>query len=339
VKYSSSSVSVLVDGYDLTPALAESISESTESITQQTNPFGSTSEAHTPVGITKSTISVGGGLFDQAVDPLHAAKIPAGGVGVSRVVCLTVEGQAKAKHFIGYEGAYSQKSELLETNGALAKSNVTYLVSGQADRGVILQELAAQTANWTTETANAVDAADDPSSPRVGIVSSSLANPSVITTDGVHGFVTGDVVAIFGHTSVVPDITDNPAAAEAWKLIGHSITVTGPTTFTIPVSVSDAGVGGYAVLVSRVSGGVGYQQVVQGSGFTAFVGKVRHSADNSTYADLITFADTTTNYHAKERKATATTTTRVLRYLAHKGTVTGSVGATPFKVFAAFARG
>ena len=109
--------------------------------------------------------------------------------------------------------------------------------------------------------------------------------------------------------------------------------------FLIDDDLSDGGVGGYVVLVSRASGGWGYQQVTQGSGFTNFVGKVRHSADNITFADLITFTDTTTNFHAAERKATATPTVQVGRYLAFKGDVTGSVGATPFKAFAGFIRG
>jgi hypothetical protein len=338
-KYASSSVSILVDGYDLSPALHESISRSTETITQQTNPFGTAGEGHSPTGMVKSTLNVGGGIYDQAVDPLHPGKIAAGGVGESRIVCITNEGQAKGKHFTGYEGAYSQKSEAVDTNGALAKSNVTYIVSGSVDEGVILQELASKTGDWTTETSDGIDAADEQSNRRIPIATSSVAAASVITTDDDHGLVTGDVVAIFDHTSVTPDINDNPAAAEAWKLIGHSITRTGATTFTIPVNVSDGGVDGYCVCVSRAKGGVGYSMVTQGSGFTNYVAKIRHSADNSSWADLITFADTTTNYHGHERKATATTTTRVERYLAYKGDVTGSVGATAFKVFGGFARG
>jgi hypothetical protein len=337
-KYGSSSVSVLVDGYDLTPVLVETISRSTESITQQSNPFGTDSEAHTPVNMAKSSLSLGGAIYDQAIDPMHPGCIADGGVGVSRTVCICNEGQTKGAHFTGYEGAYSQKSEAVVTNGTLAKCNVSYLVSGTVDEGVILQELASKTADWTTETSDAVDSADDPAAQRIAITSSSVHATSTITTTINHGFASNDVVAIFDHTSVTPDINDNPAAAEAWKLIGHTITVTGDKTFTIPVNVSDGGLGGYCVRVSRPGGGVGYHMVTQGSGFTAFVGTIRHSVDNSSWADLIVFADTATDFNDFERKATATTTTVVRRYLAYAGNVTGSVGATPFKVFAGFAR-
>lgn len=338
-KYASPSFSILVDGYDLTPVLVESESASHEILTQPTAPFGTESEEHTPVGVSRDTLGVGGGIFDQAVDPLHHGRIPDGGVGVSRIVCFTQEGQTAGQSFTGYEGAYSQQSTALMSNGKLTKANVRYQPSGQSDRGVILQPLASKTADWNTES-TPYDIADDPGSRHIDIVSVSQANPSVVTTVGNHGLVTGDVVALFSVAGgITPDVNDNPAAAETWKLIGHSITVTGLKTFTIPVNVTNDGTGGYCVLVSRASGGVGYQQVTQGSGFTNFVGKIRHSADNSSWADLITFADTTTTYHAKERKATATTTTRWNRYWAYDGNVTGSVGATPFKVFAGFAPG
>jgi hypothetical protein len=332
-KYASPSVSVLVDGYDLTAALTDSLGRSSEGLTQQTNPFGSTSEAHTPTGMAKGTLTVGGGFFDEAVDQLHAG-IAGGGVGVSRIVCLGDQGQTKAKHFTGWEGVLSTKYEVIDSNGSLTKANVTYQVSGQIDAdGVILQELAAKTADWDT-TAAAVDAADDPIATQIAIVSSSLANPSVITTTGNHNLVTGDVVAIFDHTSVAPDINDSGVGA--WTAIGHTVTVTGLKTFTIPVNVSDGGLGGYGVLVSRARGGYGYLQVTAGSGFTNFVGTIKHSVDGSVWATLVTFADTLTDFSTAQRVATAAVTTQVRRYLSFFGDVTGSGSTT---VFAGFARG
>ena len=332
-KYGSTQVSVLVDGYDLTAALAESITRSTEGITQQTNPFGATSEEHTPVGVAKGSLSVGGGLFDEAVDLLHAG-IADSGLGVSRIVCICDQGQVKGKHFAGYQGAYSQKYEVVDTNGQLTKANVSYQVSGKVDEGaVILQELAAKTADWDTS-ATPNDAADDPLAEQIPIVSSSLANPSVITTTKNHNLTSGNVIAIFGHTSVTPDINDS--AAGAWQYIGHTVTVTGLKTFTIPVNVSDAGVGGYCVVVSKATGGAGYLQITAGSGFTNFVGTIKHAVDGSTWVDLVTFADTTTDYTTAQRVATALTTTQVRRYLSFFGNVTGAGSLT---VFAGFGRG
>lgn len=82
---------------------------------------------------------------------------------------------------------------------------------------------------------------------------------------------------------------------------------------------------------SSSSGGAGYLQVSAYSGFSSFVGKVRHSADDVTYADLITFA-TVSSGPTAERKTVSGT---VNRYLAFDGNVTGSGSVT---VMAGFVR-
>lgn len=339
-KFSSTSVAILVDGYDLTAALTETITRSNESITEQSNPFGATGEGHTPVGMTKGMIVVGGGYFDEAVDLLHAGIADSGlsdtVAATPRVLTVFNEGHVIGNHFTGYEGAYSQKYEVLDSNGKLTKANVTYQITGLVDEGVIVQALAAQTIDWDTKS-TPVDAADDPLARRVPIVSSSIesGSASIITTDDPHGFVTGDVVAIFGHASVVPDINDT-VSAEAWTAIGHTITVIDATSFSIPVDVTDAGTGGYCVRVSWAGGGYGYMQLTARSGLTGNIGKIVHSVDASTWADLVTFADTGSSAHGKERKATSTSTTQVRRYLAWVGDVTGSGSVT---VFGGFARG
>jgi putative tail protein len=71
-----------------------------------------------------------------------------------------------------------------------------------------------------------------------GISTSSVANPTVITTTAPHNYKTGDQVRITGHTGSTPSLNGV-----------HAITVTGATTFTIPVSVSVGGTGGTAALL------------------------------------------------------------------------------------------
>lgn len=336
-KHASPSVALFVDGYDLTPALVASISHANENLTEKTNGFGGGAEGHSPIGISRGTLAVGDGFFDKTVDPLHAAKIPDGGVGVSRVACVFEQGQVKGAHFAGYRGAYSQKSDVILTNpNGLTKANVAYVIDGEVDDGVIVQEAAPQTADWDTSAAP-VDAADDPTARRIPITSSSVANPTHIVFDDPHGLVNGDVIAIFGHASVTPDINDSPAAAEAWKLIGHTVTVIDDDEITIPVNVSDGGTGGYAVLVSHAGGGQGYQQLLDGNTFTAFVGTLKHAVDGSTWEDLVTFADTGTADHDAQRVASATPTTQVRRYLAYFGN--GTAFGTTNTVMAGFARG
>jgi hypothetical protein len=69
----------------------------------------------------------------------------------------------------------------------------------------------------------------------VSIVSSSAANPSVITTATPHGFSTGDKVGIVGHSGSTPEINGS-----------HIVTVLSTTTFTIPLNVTGGGTGGAA---------------------------------------------------------------------------------------------
>jgi hypothetical protein len=77
---------------------------------------------------------------------------------------------------------------------------------------------------------------------------------------------------------------------------------------------------------SSAGGGVAYLHVVAYSGFTDVVFKVRHSADDVTYADLVTFATVTGT--TAERATTAVT---VNRHLAVDWNVTGS-GSVTFMV-------
>lgn len=64
------------------------------------------------------------------------------------------------------------------------------------------------------------------------IVSSSVADPTVVRTLLPHGLSSGDTVTIAGHVST-PTING-----------AHVVTVTGEDTFTIPVAVTVAGTGG-----------------------------------------------------------------------------------------------
>jgi hypothetical protein len=340
MKFSSPSTALLVDGYDLTPALAETITRSDEVLTEQANPFGSTAEGHTPLNLTKGMIAVGGGIFDEAVDLLHAGLADSGlsdtVAATPRVVCVFNEGHTIGNHFTGYEGAYSQKYEVLDTNGKLVKANVGYQVIGQVDEGVIVQALAAQTVTWDTKS-TPVDAADDSTAEQIPITGASVEADatSIITCPDEHHLASGDVIAIFGMAGgITPDINDSGAGA--WQFVGHTVTVINSTSFSIPVDVTNDGTGGYFVRVSAATGGYAYQQVTARSGITANVGKIVHSVDASTWADLVTFTDTASGAHVPERKATATATTQVRRYLAHVSTLT-TAGSTT--VFSGFKRG
>lgn len=331
-KYAGTNFTVfLVDGYNLIASTSDAITIDRESITQETNPFGATSIQNTPINIEKGMFTVGDGFFDATTDALHGATGSAH--GVSRIVCASIYGDIIGKPFIGYQGVYDQKYVVKDKTTDLTKADVSYLVSGDTNEGVIVQHLATFTADWDTKTggANATDAPVDftldPANPARTIASNTLANPTVVTMSTQHGspivhnLTTGQKVLFSGSNST-PSINGV-----------QTVTVTGLTTFTIPVNVTVAGTAGSFVLASTVAGGVGYMQVTAYTGFTGFVNKIMHSPDDSTYAAFITFTDlAAVAGPAKERK---TATGTIDRYLSNQGDVTGAGSVT---VFAGLAR-
>ncbi len=68
------------------------------------------------------------------------------------------------------------------------------------------------------------------------IVSSSVANPTVITTDAPHNLLTGAEVEISGHSGSTPALDGN-----------YTVTRIDDTTFTIPVNVTVGGTGGTVI--------------------------------------------------------------------------------------------
>jgi len=69
------------------------------------------------------------------------------------------------------------------------------------------------------------------------IETSSVASPTVITTEEAHGYVTGETVTIEDHEDSAPSIDGD-----------HVVTVLSSTTFSIPVAVTVAGTGGTALV-------------------------------------------------------------------------------------------
>lgn len=328
-KYAGPSFSVLlVDGYNLAASITENATIAIESVTQQTNPFGVGSEGHTPINIEKGVLTAGGGFFDATTDALHSAI---GAVtGISRIVSAAIEGNIIGKHFFGFQGPYSQKYEVMDAKDGLTKANVTYLVSGDIDEGVIVQHLATFTADWDTKTGGAnapdapVDNANDSQQRVFPIATNSVANPTVVTMQTQHGspilhlLTTGDKVFFSGSNST-PSINGL-----------QTVTVISPTTFSVPVNVTVGGTAGTFVKASTNAGGVGYMHVTAFSGFTGFVGKIMHSPDDTTYAALVSFANSTGL--DKQRIVVAG---NVDRYLSFNGDVTGTGSIT---VFAGFSR-
>lgn len=325
-KYAGTQFSLfLVDGYNLAASLSESATMDKESVTQQTNPFGATSEQHTPLNVERGVLNVGGGFFDAATNALlgvfNAVR------GLKRIVVIGYEGNIIGKHFTGYQGVYDSKYTIQDVKDNLTKANLGLMLSGDVNEGVIVQSLATFTADQVPPTGDTpVDFTLDPVQNSIPIASNTLANPTVVTTlsqVGIpipHRLTTGDKVLFSGSNST-PSINGV-----------QTVTVISPTTFSVPVNVTTGGTTGTFLKVNSNAGGVGYLQVTAYSGFTATVAKIVHSADDTTYAALVTFADLAAVYTPSKQRVTAAG--NVDRYLSSNIDVTGAGSVTLFMGFA-----
>lgn len=322
-KYSSAQFSILlVDGYNLLSASVQSISHKVTNVIQaKTHGLGDKWDASSATGLLKGELTQAGAFFEDTPSGLHdALKAVTQAV---RLLVFTWGGNTIGAAFTGFSGIYEGAYSVIAKVAGLTMADAEYAVSGQVDRGTIVQDWVAKTANWNTKTDGAsVDHTLSPANLAIPITSNSIANPTVVTTPVAHHLTTGDVVLISGVATSSPTINGQ-----------QTVTVISPTTFSVPVNVTVAGTGGQFVRSSTNNGGVGYLLVSAFSGFTAVTVKIRSSADDTTYADLVTFSPVLgppPDATAAQRVTVAGT---IARYLSVTGTVTGSGSIQPFAGF------
>lgn len=318
---SSADFGVLIcDGYNLLSSKPQGFKHNVKVPTQKSDGLGDSWEEHSPIGVRSVSVEQKDAFFDTTANRIHTAMKDA--PLTSRLLCFAPATNAIGALFVGFHGAITTGYDVLSKLNALTNANVTYLGSGQVDEGTVIQSHTAKTADWNTKSDGAsVDYALDPTQRVIPIASASKAAAAVVTTPVSHGLTTGDLILISGNTLASPNINSEQA-----------VTVLTATTFSVAVNTAastGAGTGGSFVRSNSSNGGVGYQSVTDLTGFTGFVGKIRDSADDTTYADLITFANVTAA-PAAER---ATVSGVVDRYLSFDGNVTGSGSIKPFVGF------
>lgn len=322
-RFGSAKAVLLVDGYDLLASKVESARYKIEALQEDSHGLGDAWVERSPTGLLQAEVAQENAFFDTDALRSHAALKD--GSGTTRVVCLGFGGNSIGQPCLGFEGVVQTDYDVKAARGALTKANAALVVSGKAERGAIIHAHTSETTDpATTEPTNAVDYALDLGQRITPITSSSVANPSTITCPVDHGLTTGDTVIISGHSGSTPSINSEYAA-----------TVTGLKTFTIPVNVTGGGTGGSFVRGKTQAGGTGFLQVsaLTLGGFTNAVVKIRHSADGSTFADLITFAAATGR--TAERAVIAGT---VNRYLSVTIDFTGAGSGQSCTFFVGFAR-
>jgi len=314
---------LLVDGYDFLASKLKAFTHKATATQERSDGLGDTIETMTPTGLLKLEITQAGAFFDDTTNQTHTLLATLANLAVSRLLCAAFAGNTIGKPFLGASGLYTHEYDVLGQVGQLTKANVTYHVSGTLDRGVILNQSVAKTVDWNTKTDGAsVDYTTDTSQRAIPITSNTQASPTVITTPVPHGLTSADIILITGNASSNAAINGERVA-----------TVISTTTFSIPVNCGVAGgTGGTFVRSNTSNGGAGYQMVSALSGFSGFVGKIRDSADDITYGDLLTFTNVTAAPAAE--RLTNVADTVVDRYLSFNGDVTGAGSITVFVGFA-----
>lgn len=282
----------------------------------------------TVTGIDKSAIERIAGLKDGAIG-FNAWFNPASGqshpvlsaLPTTDILVSYFKGQtagdpaamllAKQVNYDGTRGADGSLSLSVE---ALAAAGMPLLWGEQYTAGKVTHSSAT---NVTGIDGGATAAAID-------IDSMTAASPTEITTDGAHGLVSGDTVTIAGVTGGTPGTINGD----------HVVTVTGATTFTVAVDLSGgAGTGGTVTKTSTNYGATAAIHVFSlGSG--TVTGKLQHSADDSTYADItgLTFTGVGTGAVPTDQMLETTATLPIRRYVrfASTGTFTNAVIAVIF---------
>jgi hypothetical protein len=310
-KFSSSKILFLVDGFNLLGAKIQNLRHKVGVLTEPTHGVGDSWPEHSPTGTRFAELVQEGAFFNTSTGNSHAALADASAepMDSARVACAGFAGNVAGQPFTGYEGALQGEYEVLDQVGALVRANAAWMITGKAEDGVIIHALAAETADGNSEGASV----DNSTSPQITIpiTSSSVANPSLITTPVPHGLATGDTVIITGHSGSTPSIDGE-----------RTVTVVSTTTFSIPVNVTIGGTGGTFVRGKTNAGATGYLQVTAHDlgTFTGAVVTLRHSDDDSTFVDLLAFAAETLTRHAQR----VTVAGAVRRYVAQSLDRTGA---------------
>lgn len=150
-KYGSQSVLFLVDGYNLVTSKLKALRYKHEALQEGTTGLGDSWEESTPTGLSKVELAQDGAFFDTTLNRIHTAMVGLSSqtpASAARVVCAAFAGNTLGNEMTGFEGAFTTQYDVLAEVGKLTKANVGYVVSGQLDQGVILQELATKTEDW-----------------------------------------------------------------------------------------------------------------------------------------------------------------------------------------------
>jgi hypothetical protein len=294
--YGPTPVFLLVGGRDISSDTF-TLDETVESLTEEKHPFGTSWEEHLPIGIARVTLEAAGGLYTDRVAGIMDALQEKS--GIRQLVSYGMSGDSLGADAALLDGTYATTWKRMATRDGLTKAHAVHTITGSYLRGRVLNGRTAVTSDPGTSTT--VDQALNPLLP-VTVITSSDAGTDRVLTASPHGLTTGEVVLITGHTGSTPDVNGGH---------GYAVTVVDSTHFTLAgVDFSVGGTGGTVKKVSSLGASADLHVLALAlGGYTNVLIKVQHSADDSSYSDLMTFTAVTTSPVA-ERKTVATQVNR-----------------------------
>ena len=328
-KFGGAGIWLLVSGYNMVSNKFNALRAKVESMTEETTGAGDSWREVTPVGLTSAEVVQEGAYFDTQTGFVHDMQAAYPGAltpqTTPRVVTGGFEGHVLGGSFFGAFADYNFDYEVLSKVGALERANLSHGISGQFDWGQIVALLTSTASADVTgvEAANSVDNTTVPQ--RVVPITSSSATGEIITTTVPHGLTVNDTVLITSHAGSTPALSVETVSS-----------VPTSTTFGIVTNITVGGTGGTLVRAATANGYAAYLQwtALTLGGHTGAVVTVRHSVDNSTFADLVSFTAATATRGGERKTATATV---VRRYLAHSVDFTGA-GSPSMNYFVGLAR-
>ena len=243
---------------------------------EETHGLGASWAEALPVGIARVMLDASGGLYDDRAAGINQAFQ---GVSTNQIALWGFSRTIVGSEVSMTAGDISSKWRRIASRDALTKANAGHVLTGKLYRGRIVHGDTSETAASGNTQATSIDNNASISRPLVPITSSSIANPTNIVTPVPHGLVTGDVVFIANHSGSTPAVAGE-----------YTATVINTTTFTVPVNVTTGGTGGtFKQLNTRNAVGHLHVTALVLGGYTNVTIKIRHSVDNSVYADAATF--------------------------------------------------
>jgi hypothetical protein len=199
-------------------------------------------------------------------------------------------------------------------------TNRTYKL-GQKDGTFSVEGLWAGDTSGVDEVLTAAVAATTPKIITLGIEGGTIGRRAVLLYTNETSYEVKSAIADLVTISAEANVTGTTGGIDYGVLLATSQVVTATVNNT---SVDNA--------VSSANGGVAHLHVPTNSRNGAVTVKVQHSANNSTWADLVTFTATTNGVITSERTEVAAGTT-VNRYTrAQVSTITGSTGSVTITV-------